>query len=79
MSIRWNLLRKARWQVFLSSQNGLYVLIFSAFAINVAEGEGGAGANPGTLTHEILGGPIREGDPDHSTQAFGKKPAPLPN
>lgn len=45
----------------------------------MAEGEGGAGANPGTLTHEILGGPIQEGDPDHSTQAFGKKPAPLPN
>ena len=44
----------------------------------MAEGEGGAGANPGTLTHEILGGPIQEGDPDHSTQAFGKKPAHSP-
>lgn len=42
----------------------------------MAEGEGGAGANPGTLPHKrSFEVPLRRApdEPDHSTQAFGKK------
>ena len=77
MSIRWNLLHKAGDEFSSPVRNGLYVLIFSASAISAAEGEGGAGAHPGPRAHRRdSGAPLRRapGDPDRSTQAFGKKP-----
>lgn len=45
----------------------------------MAEGEGGVGAIPGTLPHRrYFGVPLRRApdEPDHSTQAFGKKTTP---
>lgn len=60
MSIRWNLLRKAGDKFSSPVRNGLYALIFSASAINTAEGEGGAGAHPGPCAHRRdLGPPLR--------------------
>ena len=62
-------------------RNGLCILIFSASAVDTAQGESGAGANPGTPPHRSYSGvPLGRApdDPDHSTQAVNQPPTPAP-